>query len=169
MIASLQCVRLRALNSATKMPKSAKSHRGTPMALTVPYLDPESLPRIDPETHFLRELGRLDDVITDFLARRTAMLRALAQERQRRIAKNAGSSKRARQCASVQIQVLSALRLAETATLSARELLNRVKIGEPHLKTSTFHSVLHRMRAKNLIMPSPGQRGVWTLSPVRGP
>lgn len=118
------------------------------------------------EAHFLEELTRLDAVVASLSARRCTLLRSLAQERQRQISQSAGSRNQASQSALIEIEVLTALRLAETATLSATELFNRAKLTDPKLNPSTFRSVLHRMKAKKFIAPCPGQRSFWTLSPV---
>lgn len=120
------------------------------------------------ETYFLEELNRLDESVANLNAKRKTLLRALAQERQRRIGRAATMRPYARQCAMIEIEVLAALRLAETATLPTQELFTRVRSRRAELIASTFRSILRRMRAKNLIAPVPGKRGAWTLSPAPG-
>lgn len=126
----------------------------------------QTIARFDAEACFLEKLNQLDAALSDLNVKRNVLLRALAQERQRRISKTASTRTQARQCILIEIEVLAALRLAESVTLPANELLDRVRRTDPDLNPSTFRSVLHRMKAKKFIAPNPGRRGAWTLCPI---
>ena len=115
------------------------------------------------ERAILDEIAAIDKKQADLHKERHQLERMLLRIRRENIGTVEVTRKNSLGRILVENMVIERLRLAEGKTVSAAELLSAARLKDPKLKSSTFRSYLHRMKAGGTIVRANSIASKWLL------